>query len=277
MRASCACCGGLTESEEKDYYAILGLDHGASPESIKLAYRRLARENHPDLVQQLGPEALEQASALMRAINEAYAVLSHARTRQEYDGSAHGAASAAAVTIAEADVAIPRPAVRARARADAGVMSSVISMFSQEFRRNLTVRSSGFKWHEKQCEGFDWVTKASFWNAVYYVGLRGFALADLHAATKFTNYCDLAIARNRSLLKPTYFLFVIPFQKASGGDAIAALLRRFCANAQGERTPGAARIIMMDLAAGKALVCGTPLPDGRYEGLVKRVLTRHSA
>ena len=32
----------------EDYYAILGLDQGASPESIKLAYRRLARESHPD-------------------------------------------------------------------------------------------------------------------------------------------------------------------------------------------------------------------------------------
>ena len=32
----------------KDYYAILGVERDASPEAVKRAFRRLARETHPD-------------------------------------------------------------------------------------------------------------------------------------------------------------------------------------------------------------------------------------
>jgi curved DNA-binding protein CbpA len=70
----------------EDYYAILGLDPDASPESIKVAYRRLARQNHPDL-RTLNSTEAEKASvaAHMAQLNEAYAVLSHAKQRREYD------------------------------------------------------------------------------------------------------------------------------------------------------------------------------------------------
>ncbi|HVZ59210.1 MAG TPA: DnaJ domain-containing protein, partial [Terriglobales bacterium] len=59
-----------------DCYAILGLDPGASTESIKIAYRRLARDNHPDLIASRDAETLAAASERMAEINQAYAVLS---------------------------------------------------------------------------------------------------------------------------------------------------------------------------------------------------------
>ena len=54
-----------------DYYSILGLDSGASRESIKVAYRRLARETHPDrqgAVQWSGTRSV--FSAQMAELNE---------------------------------------------------------------------------------------------------------------------------------------------------------------------------------------------------------------
>jgi molecular chaperone DnaJ len=62
-----------------DYYALLEVDRDASPEDIKKAYRRLAREHHPD--RNPDPAALEK----MAAINQAYEVLSDPTRKARYD------------------------------------------------------------------------------------------------------------------------------------------------------------------------------------------------
>lgn len=64
---------------DKDYYKILGLSESASEKQIKDAYRRLAFQYHPDRNQD------PASSGMMRAINEAYAVLSNAGKRKDYD------------------------------------------------------------------------------------------------------------------------------------------------------------------------------------------------
>jgi curved DNA-binding protein len=63
----------------KDYYAILGLPRNATQEEIKRAYKRLARQYHPDVNK--SPEAEEK----FKEINEAYAVLSDPEKRKIYD------------------------------------------------------------------------------------------------------------------------------------------------------------------------------------------------
>jgi len=63
-----------------DYYKILGLDKNATDKEIKKAYRKLAREHHPDL----NPDNKE-AEKRFKEINEANEVLSHAENRKKYD------------------------------------------------------------------------------------------------------------------------------------------------------------------------------------------------
>ena len=65
---------------EKDYYKILGVSSDAKPEEIKKAFRKLARENHPD-ANQHNPEAERK----FKLIAEANDVLSDAAKRKEYD------------------------------------------------------------------------------------------------------------------------------------------------------------------------------------------------
>jgi molecular chaperone DnaJ len=65
---------------EKDYYATLGVSKDATAEEIKKAYRRLARENHPDA----NPEN-PRAEARFKEMGEAYAVVGDPATRKEYD------------------------------------------------------------------------------------------------------------------------------------------------------------------------------------------------
>lgn len=64
----------------RDYYAILGVDRDAGSEEIKRAFRRLARETHPD-----ANPGDPQADARFREVAEAYEVLSDPRRRRAYD------------------------------------------------------------------------------------------------------------------------------------------------------------------------------------------------
>ncbi len=71
---------GLSFMQESDYYQVLGLDTTASMADIKAAYRKLAFQYHPDRTRETG-----QGVDKMKAINEAYAVLSDAEKRRRYD------------------------------------------------------------------------------------------------------------------------------------------------------------------------------------------------
>ena len=62
-----------------DYYATLGVSHDATPEEIKRAYRKLARELHPDI----NPDPATQDR--FKEVTAAYEVLSDADKRQMYD------------------------------------------------------------------------------------------------------------------------------------------------------------------------------------------------
>lgn len=63
----------------QDHYSVLGLNKNANSDEIKSAYRKLAREYHPDVNK--SPDAEEK----FKQVSEAYEVLSDARKRHEYD------------------------------------------------------------------------------------------------------------------------------------------------------------------------------------------------
>ena len=65
--------------EYKDYYAILGVSRNAKPDDIRKAYRKLAKEFHPDVNKSAGAEDK------YKEINEAYEVLKDPAKREKYD------------------------------------------------------------------------------------------------------------------------------------------------------------------------------------------------
>lgn len=68
---------------KRDYYEVLGVPRGASEDDLKSAFRRLARQYHPDVSSE--PDAEEK----FKEINEAYAVLSDNEKRAAYDRYGH--------------------------------------------------------------------------------------------------------------------------------------------------------------------------------------------
>ena len=73
-------------TEKTDYYETLGVSRDAPVDEIKRAYRRLAKQHHPD-VNNHDPDA----ETKFKTVNEAYQVLSDADKRAQYDRYGHGA------------------------------------------------------------------------------------------------------------------------------------------------------------------------------------------
>ncbi len=75
---------------KRDYYEILGVEKSVSDDELKKAYRRLARQHHPDL--HTGDHQKKAAEEKFKEINEAYEVLSDQEKRKRYDMFGHSGA-----------------------------------------------------------------------------------------------------------------------------------------------------------------------------------------
>jgi molecular chaperone DnaJ len=76
---------------QRDYYEILGIDRQASPEDIKSAFRKLARQYHPDV------NKAADAEERFKELNEAHAVLSDPDKRAAYDRYGHAGVNTGSV------------------------------------------------------------------------------------------------------------------------------------------------------------------------------------
>ena len=73
-------------AEKRDYYEVLGVDRNATDAQLKSAYRKLAKKYHPDV-----NPGNKEAEAKFKEASEAYAVLSDADKRRQYDQFGHAA------------------------------------------------------------------------------------------------------------------------------------------------------------------------------------------
>jgi DnaJ-class molecular chaperone len=91
----------------KDYYNILQITPAETFSGIHRAYRRLAKQHHPD-------HAGVEGAAAFRAIQEAYQVLSHPEEKRQYDRTRHARrveirAAAEPIVSSDPDDVVPEP------------------------------------------------------------------------------------------------------------------------------------------------------------------------
>jgi DnaJ-class molecular chaperone len=67
---------------KRDYYETLGVDRTASDDDLKKAYRKMARQHHPDL--QTGEAQKKASEEKFKEVNEAYETLSDQDKRKRY-------------------------------------------------------------------------------------------------------------------------------------------------------------------------------------------------
>ena len=88
MRHRVAYASEAMATVKRDYYEVLGVARAASDDEIRRAFRRLAREHHPDLNKDDGAEGR------FKELNEAYEILSDPEKRQRYDAFGHAGVGA---------------------------------------------------------------------------------------------------------------------------------------------------------------------------------------
>ena len=81
-------------ADKRDYYEVLGVPKDADDAAIKKAYRQLAKKYHPDM-----NTGDKEAEIKFKEASEAYAVLSDAEKRRQYDQFGHAAFEGGAVEL----------------------------------------------------------------------------------------------------------------------------------------------------------------------------------
>ena len=80
----------MAQASKRDYYEVLGVDRNATDDEIKKAFRKLARQFHPDL--QSDHDQKKVLEEKFKEAGEAYEVLSDPERRKKYDMFGHAAA-----------------------------------------------------------------------------------------------------------------------------------------------------------------------------------------
>jgi hypothetical protein len=215
----------------------------------------------------------EGFSTQMAQLNGAYAILSDAKLRCEYDQKLK--IQSAQQTVGTASRVSD---TWSKSRSDGRVARqfdldlTLAREFSKQLRINLLAHHGSLPWKEKALEGFDWGLEGSLWSSHYCVAGRGFGVLDHASAKKFTNYSRVTLARCNRSIRTSHFLFLLPFQRLYEWESVSAEFNRFfSAERQTKFSHVPVQIVLLDAQQGRTMRFGCHLKEKRFEELLQRV------
>jgi curved DNA-binding protein CbpA len=261
----------------QDYYAILGLDLTASAESIKTAYRRLARKNHPDHNILSTDDERNSRALVMAELNEAYSVLSDPNQRREYNEKLRlmGMMASERTTVSatvEATASFQKvtaskttPAVRVRPNQEAD--ETFVAQVSSYLWGKLLATNADFSWKQVVFEGFDRGAEALSWSSCHCLALRAFPILDSATAKKFLNYSGFAIEHHKRQIRTTNFAFLLVFQHAQEWESVVNQCQAFVAG----KPVAPTNVLLLDMKRGQVRRFGAAFSSKRFEHLVQTI------
>jgi curved DNA-binding protein CbpA len=264
------------DSSIRNYYTILGIEPSASHDAIKVAYRHLAREVHPDSNVSSSESEISAFSLQMAQLNEAYSVLSDAKLRREYDEQLRiqGILIPRNITPRVERRTQPRPVSGRRLgfRQHTDADSAVVIEYSNHLRSRFMLAKGSLSWKAKRLEGFDWGLEAFFWAAHYCIGLHGLTDLNPPAMKKFIHYAEVVIAEQNCHLRKSHFLFLLPFQRMNDWDAVSDLCHRFASADNHLKKAGPPTgILLLDIQHSRTLRFASSFEDEKFEQLHKLI------
>jgi curved DNA-binding protein CbpA len=239
----------------EDYYAILGLDRGASKESVRIAFRSLARQTHPDFQANSSEDEQSLRSRQMARLNEAYRVLHDVERRRQYDEQLRlqdlFQTKESVSTVSASRTSATATGRRTGTRSQLDANHSVVKGFTDQLRAGFLSRESTFSWKQQELEGFDWALQTSTWTSTFWVAARAYDPANASAVKSFLAYSETAMARHKSHLRKGHFLFLLPFRQLCEWDTISVQCQGFVFSETRKESP--VGIILLDLQHAKTL------------------------
>lgn len=292
----------------KDYYYLLGLPRGAPLSDIKLAYRRLAAQYHPDKVAGMSPDVQQEATAKMMELNEAIAIFTDPERRAEYDQAVEliperkpkpprpakpathpGQAPApeAARQPAREKAAVPSPAPPPQPRvepppptpapvpaASPEPNSPPRGMLAEEYVRKLktVLKKLPLKWYEANLRGWQWALAGGGWRRSILVAHRHLETLSLLSFRTLQAGLEALLQERQRALRPTVVVALVSYDRLMDAKPVQQQLQAVVADERGWLKN--VRILVVLYDGQRAALFGRPSEDPEVQRLVRVLLGR---
>lgn len=273
----------------KDYYFLLGVSRAASLEEIKVAYRKLTAEFHPDKAAAQGPEAQAQAAQKMLELNEAMTILTNPDRRAEYDeiieliperspearagvkrparAPSTDEPEAAPEPEEEKPVAKPPPPSAASQEQTAAGRNLALEERVRSLKKAL--KGLPLRWKESKPKGWEWALTAGDMRRSVLVVYRHQESLSLLSAGRLRSELEALVEERRRAWRLTSIIALVSYDRLMDAQAVAKKLQALGRSPRGWLKNVYPGLVLYDGQTNRAALFGPTVPDPEVKRVVQ--------